>query len=415
MRRFAVAVLLAAAGCHSPPRARALAPPPPEGVSTSGCEAAWSADPRVCLEAWATGLPGARGLAFAPNGDLFVVSRGAGLVVLWDANHDGVSGPGERATFAKEGGNHGLAIHGGYVYASSAVEVFRYRYEPGERRAPQAAEVVVHGLPAGGHVTRTLLFDAQGQLLVSAGSASNVDRVSAPETTRAVIRRFDLARLPPGGFPWTAGETFATGLRNEVGLALDARGRVWGVANGRDGLVVDGVDIHDDNPAEELHRFEVPGRFYGYPFCWTSWKWPGHGPSGTKHLDPDVPGGHDEAWCQNPANVAPQLAVMQAHLAPLGLVFYDGALFPNYRGQLFIAAHGSWDRTPPVGRTLLHAQVGADGDIHEVTTFLGELSPRGQLREGVWKYRPVDLAVGPDGALYFSDDAAGTIQRVGRR
>ena len=113
-----------------------------------------------------------------------------------------------------------------------------------------------------------------------------------------------LAAVPAGGYAVGDGEVFAYGLRNEVGLSIDSKGRLWGVENGRDNLMLGG-DIHYDNPAEEVNLFDVnkPGRDYGYPHCWSEGIWMdtamAKGP-GTQHLDPDQPGSYTEAKCQDP-------------------------------------------------------------------------------------------------------------------
>ena len=196
------------------------------------------------------------------------------------------------------------------------------------------------------------MVDGKQRLYVSIGSATNVDAPATPDTPssdRAVIRRYDLTKLPAGGFDAGEGELFASGLRNEVGLAFDGQGRLWGVENGRDELVVGGKDIHFDNPGEELNRFDVesPGRQYGYPFCWSEGLWTdalAKGP-GTQHLDPDRPGAFTEAMCQDKNKVVPPVAVLPAHIAPLGVVSYEGNAYPSdMRGDLFVTSHGSWNR-----------------------------------------------------------------------
>jgi len=374
---------------------------------------AWVADPSACVVRWAGDVPGARGIAFAPGGDLFAVSRYRALLVLWDADGDGVSGAGERSVFAENGGNHGLALHEGHAYVSTDTTVLRYPYAAGDRVARGPARTVVRDMPAGGHTTRTLAFDRDGRLVVSAGSGSNVDPASL-RGERAVLRRFDLSRLPEAGLAWREGEVFAAGLRNEVGVRPDPQGRLWGVENGRDGLTVAGEDIHDDNPAEEVNLFETAGAFYGYPFCWTAFLWRGHGPAGTQHADPEGADGRDDAWCRDPANNVPPAGVLPAHLAPLDLWFYSGALFPGLRGRMLVTAHGSWNRQPAVGRTLLSLTV-EDGRVTAAEPFLGGRSSDGSLAQGTWEHRPVGLAEAPDGTIFFSDDLGGTILKIGRR
>ena len=177
---IAVAALAACGGGTSPP-------------SRPGDPAeAWVSDPGYRVTVFASSLGHARQMAFAPNGDLFI--NNGDVTVVFDDDHSGASGDAERATFATAPGlNHGLALSpdGGYVYASSSTAVYRWRYAAGARRAAGATEVVVSGIPDGGHVTRTLVFDARGRLYVSVGSAGNVD-VGSSLQTRAQIRRFAL-------------------------------------------------------------------------------------------------------------------------------------------------------------------------------------------------------------------------------
>ena len=129
----------------------------------------------------------------------------------------------------------------------------------------------------------------------------------------------------PGGYAATAGELFAAGLRNEVGLSIDSKGRMWGVENGRDLIV--GGDIHYDNPAEEVNLFDFnrAGRNYGYPFCWSEGIWmdaAAKGP-GTQHLNPNQPGAFTEAQCQDANVVVPPAFELAAHVAPLDVVEYQ--------------------------------------------------------------------------------------------
>ena len=376
------------------------------------------ADPSWCASVFAAGVDSARGLAVAPDGNLFVVSRSAGILVLQDLDGDGDSEPEERSVFAANPApNHGLAFHGGWLYASNDTTVWRWRWQQGLTVAVPPAVVVVKDLPAGGnHVTRTLRFLDDGTLLVSVGSALNVDFGSgAPLTSRALVRRFDVSTIPEGGHPASSGELFATGLRNEVGLTVDPLGRLWGVENGRDQLVVNGEDIHNDNPGEELHRFDPPfGAFYGYPYCWTEGMWSRGGGRGTQHVDPDVPGGHDDAWCAAPANVRRPAWTMPAHIAPLGLLFVPRGPFAGPNGALLVTSHGSWNRDPPAGRALFRANLDDAGNVVSFEPVLGRKRADGTWDDGVWPdRRPVDVVQDADGAIYVSDDGSGSVLRLG--
>mmetsp|Transcript_31777 Transcript_31777/g.38616 ORF Transcript_31777/g.38616 Transcript_31777/m.38616 type:complete len:271 (+) Transcript_31777:225-1037(+) len=180
--------------------------------------------------------------------------------------------------------NHGLALHDGYLYASSSTTVYRWRYTPGTETSPPKVgdieTVIVNvskgagttlGAP-GGHTTRTLALDESGRLYVSVGSKENVD----DDSFRSRIRRFELpdqnstsaiSRAITLPIEFETGEVFADGLRNEVGLAFDSFGILWGVENGPDNLKRKdlGGDIHNNNPAEELNRFteETAGEHWG--------------------------------------------------------------------------------------------------------------------------------------------------------
>ena len=399
----AVAWMLAACGGSSAP---------PASNCAGGAAGVWVGDPQLCVVEYASGLGGARGLAFAPNGDLFV--NNGSVTVMFDADHDGASADGERATFATAPGlNHGIVFSrdGRFVYASSPSTVYRWAYTAGARRAAGNAEIVIDGIPNGGHVTRTLVFDSSGRLYVSIGSASNVDNTAELAATRGQIRRYTIPdALPQGGLAYAAGEVVASGMRNEVGLYMDARDRMWGVENGRDQLSKDGHDVHNTNPAEKVNLIDGTGaRFFGYPSCFTEFDLPGGEGPGAQWADPTLaPAARKtDAWCRDPANVHAPAFALPAHWAPLGVAEYQGSLLPLGH-DLIVASHGSWNADPAVGRVL--ARLYRDGDkITRFEPIIGERGPDGALRQGQWDARPVDVREGPDGALYFSDDQGGRV------
>jgi glucose/arabinose dehydrogenase len=398
--------------------------PPPDSCGTVPAAAlvtAYTADPHYCMIRFAEGLTAPRQIAIAPNGDVFVATTGQ-IQVLFDANGDGVSDAGERSTFATvPSGNHGLVLTATHVYASSPTNVYRWAYKSGDRTAAGAMETAVNAIPGGGHEARTLAIDAQNRLYVNVGSAGNVDAPAGPTLPpdqRALIRRFDLGAVPMGGYPASAGEVFAYGLRNETALSIDSKGRLWGAENGRDNLMVGG-DIHFDNPAEEVNLFDTgkPGRNYGYPFCWSEGIWMDTTMAkgqGTQHLDPDQPGGFTEAMCQDKNVVVPPAFALGAHLAPLDIVEYRGGGYPaEMSGDLFVASHGSWNReSQQVGRMIIRLKMSASGPT-EAVNFLGESDGMGGLRQGGWAVRPVSIRVDGAGLLTWSDDASGTINKIG--
>lgn len=393
-------------------------------------EAAWKARSSLCLNVYATNVgTKTRGMAFAPNGDLFVISGGT-LYVLYDEDRDGVSSPQERKAFAEVAGlNHGVALDRTrtFIYASTSTRVYRWAYVPGRREAVGGPEEVISGIAegglagGGGHSTRTLAFDAAGRLYVTIGSATNLDTDPVDLANRSQIRRFTLPAELTAPIDYAEGELVAMGLRNNVGITFDDAGRIWGVENSRDDLVDArfGGDIHQDNPAEELNRIDGPGALhYGYPQCWTAGILPGGG-EGTQHADLEIPESirKDDVWCRDPANQRPPAKALPPHWAPLGIVQYTGDILPReWKGHLFLTSHGSWNReSSQVGRLIARAEVLPDGTIGMVEPIIGEQGGDGRLREGNWGVRPVDIQQGPDGALYFSDDLSNRVFRVGSR
>lgn len=318
--------------------------------------------PGFQISVFASGLNSPRLMAFSPEGELYVSLPRAGSVVkLPDRDGDGVA---DQAVPVATGLNrpHGLAFHNGSLYVAETNRVVRL--------TPAGVDVVVPDLPAGGqHWTRTIGFGPDGMLYVAAGSSCNVCREQ--DERRAAIMQF----RPDG----SGGRIYARGLRNAVGLAWHPEtGELWATENGRDHL-------GDDLPPDEINVVRA-GSHYGWPQCY-----------GNRVVDA---GWGSEEFCRG---TQPPAVALQAHSAPLGLNFYLGTQFPeSYLGHLFVALHGSWNRTEPTGYKLI--RVRPDGVVEDFAT--GWLA--GRLAWG----RPVQPVVGPDGALYVSDDHAGAIYRI---
>ena len=229
----------------------------------------------------------------------------------------------------------------------------------------------------GGHSTRTVEFLPDGRMVVSVGSSCNVCEEEDPR--RAAIVIYD-------GSSATGERIFATGLRNAVGLAIHpTSGELWATNNGRDLM-------GDELPPETVY-IVTDGADYGWPRCHNGWL-----------EDPQF---GFEGSC---AGVAAPVTEMQAHSAPLGLAFYTGTNFPEeYRGDLFIAFHGSWNRSIPTGYSVVRLPLDGSAAVGPVEDFAtGWLDETTEEVTG----RPVGLAVGPDGALYVSDDKGGIIYRI---
>ncbi len=346
------------------------------GAFGSGGQATLSAPPGFEVSVFAAGLQGPRFIAFSPQGDLLVAERGAGrIVVLPDANGDGAA---DRVQVFADGlgAPHSLAFADGSWFVGIPNGVLRLTDLDDDQRADEQL-TLIDSYPTGGHNTRTVLFLPDGRMVVSIGSSCNVCEEADPR--RAGIVVYD--------GPQATGEAiFATGLRNAVGLAIHpATGDLWATNNGRDFL-------GDDLPPDAVYVVRE-GVDYGWPRC-----------NSGRLVDPDF---GFEGACDGVPDPAVRI---QAHSAPLGLAFYDAEAFPeSYRGGLFVAYHGSWNRSEPTGYTVVYVPVTAAGLAGEPQDFIvGWLDPAADDIAG----RPVGLAVGPDGALYISDDKGGFIYRA---
>ena len=325
---------------------------------------------------FAKDLGNARFMTLDPRGTLLVsVPRSGRVIALPDDNGDGQA---DRALPVVEGLElpHGLAFLDGHLYVAETGRVVRFDYDPARRRVLGAPATVVPDLPARGqHWTRTIAIGPDRRLYVSAGSSCNSCEERDPR--RAAITRYDL--------DGRSGGPFGTGLRNAVGIAFrPGTSELWATVNGRDWL-------GDDRPSEYVTRIDE-GSFYGWPSChWT--------PAGPV-VDPDLGGADRCKTARRPS------FLYQAHSAPLGLAFYTGSQFPpEYRGDLFVALHGSWNRAVPVGYKVIRVRLGG-------ATPVAEDFATGWLVGGRPWGRPVDVAVAPDGALYVSDDTLGAVYRL---
>jgi len=336
--------------------------------------------PGYTASLFAGGVTSARFMALGPNGTLFVTGQSGGNVfALTDRNNDGVA---DEVRVWADGLRqpHGITFHDGYLYVGETSRVVRFGVgTDGERRG--GPEVVIPDLPSGGgHNTRTVGFGPDGRLFVAAGSSCNVCNES--DERRAAISVYN-----PDG---SGGQVFMRGLRNAVGFVWrPGADELFASNNGRD-------QLGDDLPFETVYRVRDGGNA-GWPTCYPA-------PDG---LRPDPQFGGAGA-CDA---VDPPAVTFQAHTAPLGLRFYDGVMFPEaVRGDLFVALHGSWNRSAPVGYKLIRIPFagGVAGQAEDFAT--GWMANEGD-RGSVWG-RPVDVLVAPDGALLVSDDNAGAIYRI---
>jgi glucose/arabinose dehydrogenase len=342
----------------------------PVSAACAGDNGGITLPPGFCATVFADNIGHARHLVVAPNGVVYVNTwsgryygndtppPGGFLVALQDNDGDGQADAAIRFgdTVAKGAhGGTGIALHNGGLYAEVNDRIVRYSL-PDEGIAPTGSpETIVSGLPlTGDHPMHPFAIDARGGLYVNSGSATNACQVEnriarspghQPCTeleTRAGIWRYDANRT---GQQFSPAERFATGIRNAVGIAVDASGlRLYATQHGRDQLHENWPSLYSQEqganlPAEELLRVEQ-GADYGWPECYFD------DTQNKLVLAPEYggDGGNKDGIC---ADKKPPIAVFPAHWAPNALLLYDGDQFPAlYRGGAFIAFHGSWNRAP---------------------------------------------------------------------
>jgi glucose/arabinose dehydrogenase len=280
---------------------------------------------------------------------------------------------------------HGLAFYEGKLYVAENDKVRRYEWD--ERKLRATNPVKLADLPTGGgHSTRSILFHG-GKMYVSAGSSCNVCVEKDPR--RAAVMEFN-----PDG---SGQKIFAKGLRNSVGVAVNPKtDTVWVTVNGRDML-------GDDLPPETIYDLGKDGGDGGWPYCY-----------GDRVFDSQFAKSESGVSTDRCKNVMDPKVQMQAHSAPLGLAFYEGAQFPaEYRNNIFVAFHGSWNRSVPTGYKVVRVKLDDKGQpVGGTQDFItGWLAP-GETKKGRWMGRPVGIAVGGDGTMYVSDDSAGVVYRV---
>jgi glucose/arabinose dehydrogenase len=351
----------------------------PPRVVRQPANAALHVPPGFHVSLFADKLGNPRGMLQAPNGDVILSEPGEGkITILRDANHDGIAE--QRFTFASGLDEpYGLAFHDRWLYVGNEGAVVRFPYTPGQTAAKGNPEQIT-SLPSGGHSTRGVVFNRTGtKMYVSIGSASNVSTGEPPE--RAAI-----IELNPDG---SGKRIFASGMRNPVGMAWEpVTGALWTAVNERDGL--------GDELVPDYATSVQAGAFYGWPYAYLG-----------QHEDPRHAGERPDLVKKT---ILPSVLI-QSHSAPLGIAFYQGAMFPAaYRGRAFVALHGSWNRSLRTGYKIISIPFRNGQPTGGYDDFVAGWMTDETSRE-VWG-RPVGLLVLADGSLLISDDGAGKIWRV---
>ena len=336
--------------------------------------------PGFSIEVYAADVPNARQLSLSPDGTLFVSTRRAGNV--YAVRDDDGDQQADRVLTLDSGLNmpNGVAFHDGALYVAEVNRVLRYDDIEANLTTPPEPVVVNDGFPTDrAHGWKFIAFGPDGRLYVPVGAPCNV--CNHEETTPIYAT---ITSMNPDG---TDVQIYAHGVRNTVGFAWHPEtDELWFTNNGRDWM-------GDGQPFDTLNHAPQPGFHFGFPYCHQG----------------DIP---DPEFNSRPcSDFRLPARTLGPHVASLGMRFYTGDMFPaDYRHRIFIAEHGSWNRTPEAGHTGYRLTVATlDGD--RVTDY--QVFAEGWLQaDNTWWGRPVDVQVMPDGALLVSDDTAGAIYRI---
>lgn len=363
VRSAAVALLTVATGCAAPPL-------PGDELPLQRVEL----PDGFRIEIYTDDVPGARSLTLGDRGTLFVGTRPEGRVyAVVDGDGDG---RGERVHVLAEGleSPNGVAFRDGDLYVAEISRILRFADIERRLAEPPEPTVVFDRLPDDRHHGwKFIAFGPDGKLYVPVGAPCNICDEPLPY---ASIQRLDLQTREL--------ETVSRGVRNTVGFAWQpGSGRLWFTDNGRDWL-------GDERPPDELNVVQRAGEHFGYPHC-----------HGRDIVDPELGRGRS---C---ADFSPPAQELGPHVAALGMRFYQGEQFPEeYRGDVLIAEHGSWNRSTPIGYRITRVRIEGDRATGYETFADGWLTGR-----EAWG-RPVDVQELPDGSLLVSDDRAGAVYRI---
>lgn len=403
----------------------------------AGCsnDGGLSLPPGFCATIFADDLGHARHMAVASDGTVYVNTWSgqyfrtpppeAGFIVaLRDTNGDGKADKIDRfgpPPSAGGTGGTGIALYRNWLYAEAGDKIVRYTLKAGEAVPSGAPEVILDGLPmSGDHMMHAIAIDKGGTLFINSGSPSNVcekaNRQPASPgkdpcdelTLRAGIWAYSATKT---GQHFSAAERYATGIRNIGGITFDAAGRLLAMQHGRDQLAQSWPKLYTtaqgaELPAEELLSVRK-GDDFGWPYCYYD---------GAQHrlaLAPEYggDGGNEIGRC---ATKKGPVTAFPAHFAPTGVDFYPGGQFPAaYKGGVFIAFHGSWNRAPaPQDGFQIMFQPLANGSRSGAPILFADGFTGPGKAQGQAAHRPTGVSVGKDGAVYVSDDVAGRIWRI---
>lgn len=322
-------------------------------------------------------VPNARSMCLSPSGVVYVGNRsGDKVFAVLDENKDGFA---DKVYTVASGLNtpNGVAFRDGSLYIATISSILRIKNIEADFTHVAAPEVVFDKFPGDAHHGwKFIAFGPDGKLYVPVGAPCNNCERENPVYA-------SITQINPDG---TGMQVYASGVRNTVGFDWHPVSRqLWFTENGRDNM---GNDI----PADELNVAPRTGMHFGYPFCHQ-----GNIP------DPEFGKGHP---C---SNYTSPVQLLGPHVAALGMRFYTSNAFPAvYHNQVFIAEHGSWNRSEPIGYRVTLVKLDTAGSAVSYSTFAdGWLQPGGKVLG-----RPVDVQVMPDGSMLVSDDYSDVIYRI---
>ncbi len=333
--------------------------------------------PGFKVEVWVDGVPESRSLAIGPKGTVFVSNRiGKNVYAVTEKDGKRVV----KTILKGQNTPNGIAMIGNTLFVAEHDKITRYDDIENNLDNPKG-ELVVDGLDPSngpGHFWKFLVAGPDGKLYFNIGSPQNI---TMPSYIQAAILRVD---------PKTKQmERVATGVRNSVGMAFHpVTKKLWFTDHGRDWL-------GDDGPNDELNVLNKEGENFGFPFCHQ-----GDMP------DPEY-GKYNTC-----AMSTPPVLKLGAHVAPLGIRFYTGNMFPaEYKNNMFMARHGSWNRTTKQGYDVMRVVLDANGKVTKYEPFLTGFLTDDKADPPMWG-RPVDVQLLGDGSMLVSDDYNGVIYRV---
>jgi glucose/arabinose dehydrogenase len=351
------------------------------------------------LSVWAR-VPKARMATWTPDGALLVSIPASGQIVKLTPKH--VAAPQQSTLLEGLDQPHGMAFAGSTLYVAESDQIDTYDYANG---AATNRRTIAAGLPdekslelrgAYAHALKSVVVGSDGAVYFSIGSTGNIsadDREANPP-------RASIMRIPPGGGP---AEPFATGVRNGTGLAVAPDGSLWTAVNNRDNAPDPNGNVNaqyvNEHPPESLAKL-TPGRELGWPYCN-----PDGGPANLSFVR-DMSTNPDGSFMEC-ATLPKVEQSFGAHAAPLGLSFTTGVLPPPYASGALVGVHGSWNRQPPRAPEVSFFPW-RDGNLGDQQTLVGGFQADDGSRWG----RPVAAVVGPDGAVYITDDYAGAVYRL---